>query len=97
LSASACFIAAIAFDNFIIGRVSFDYEILPDGTCARLSSSGCGGAAVGGIYPNQPEPASLVLVRPLSCSGLPLPASIVSMFHPGCDAIDDLEAASIVD
>jgi hypothetical protein len=42
-------------NNFIIDSVSFDYEIFPDGTCTSLTSSGCGGAAVGGIYPNQPD------------------------------------------
>ena len=41
--------------NFIIDSVSFDYEIFPDGTCTSLTYSGCGGAAVGGIYPNQPD------------------------------------------
>jgi PEP-CTERM motif len=41
--------------NFVIDSVSFDYEIFPDGTCTSMSSAGCGGAAVGGIYPNQPD------------------------------------------
>jgi hypothetical protein len=34
---------------------SFDYEVFPDGTCTSLTSSGCGGAASGGHYPNQPD------------------------------------------
>jgi hypothetical protein len=41
--------------NFIVDSVSFDYEIFPDSTCTALTSAGCGGAAVGGIYPNQPD------------------------------------------
>ena len=44
------------FSNaIIIDSVSFDYEIFPDGTCTSLTSAGCGGAAVGGYYPNQPD------------------------------------------
>jgi len=37
------------------GVVSFDYEIFPDGSCPQLNSASCGGGAVGGIYPNQPD------------------------------------------
>jgi len=51
-------IPSFVFDfssNVIIDSVSFDYEIFPDGTCTALTSLGCGGAAVGGIYPNQPD------------------------------------------
>lgn len=39
----------------INGTVAFDYEIFPDGTCTQLSTKYCGGAATGGIYPNQPD------------------------------------------
>jgi len=51
-------IASFFFDfssNFIVDSVSFDYEIFPDGTCTALNSTNCGGAAVGGYYPNQPD------------------------------------------
>jgi len=41
--------------NFIIDSVSFDYEIMPDGTCTQLTAAGCGGNPVGGYYPNQPD------------------------------------------
>ena len=37
------------------GTFSFDYQIFPDITCQVLSYSGCGGSAVGGYYPNQPD------------------------------------------
>jgi hypothetical protein len=39
----------------INGLVSFDYEIFPDGSCTALTSTACGGASTGGIYPNQPD------------------------------------------
>ncbi len=41
--------------GFLIDSVQFDYEIFPDGTCTQMTSAGCGGSAVGGIYPNQPD------------------------------------------
>lgn len=41
--------------GFIIDSVSFDYEIFPDASCTQLTATSCGGAAVGGIYPNQPD------------------------------------------
>jgi hypothetical protein len=34
---------------------SFDYEVFPDGTCAQLNATNCGGSPTGGIYPNQPD------------------------------------------
>ena len=37
------------------GTFSFDYQIFPDITCQVLNASSCGGAAVGGYYPNQPD------------------------------------------
>jgi hypothetical protein len=44
------------FSGFTInGAVSFDYEIFPNGTCAVLNASQCGGNPVNGIYPNQPD------------------------------------------
>ncbi len=43
------------FTGLLISSASFDYEIFPDGTCTALSSTGCGGSKVGGIYPNQPD------------------------------------------
>jgi len=46
---------SLVFSGLAIDSVSFDYEIFPDGTCAALNSTNCGGAAVGGIYPNQPD------------------------------------------
>lgn len=46
----------VKFSGFTInGTASFDYEIFPDGTCTALNATNCGGAAVGGIYPNQPD------------------------------------------
>jgi len=45
----------IKFTGVTISNVSFDYEIFPDGTCPQLTHSSCGGYAVGGIYPNQPD------------------------------------------
>ncbi len=51
-------IPSFVFDfsnNMVIDSVSFDYEIFPDGSCTTLTSAGCGGAAVGGYYPNQPD------------------------------------------
>lgn len=42
-------------NGFVIDSVQFDYEIFPDGTCTRLNATYCGGAAVNGIYPNQPD------------------------------------------
>jgi len=45
-----------AFSNqMVIDSVSFDYEIFPDGTCTAMTAAACGGAAVGGYYPNQPD------------------------------------------
>jgi len=41
--------------NFIVDSVSFDYQIFPDATCQALTAAACGGAAVGGYYPNQPD------------------------------------------
>jgi hypothetical protein len=41
--------------GFIIDSVQFDYEIFPDASCTELISAECGGAAVGGIFPNQPD------------------------------------------
>jgi hypothetical protein len=44
------------FSGFTInGAASFAYEIFPDGSCPVLNAASCGGAAVGGIYPNQPD------------------------------------------
>jgi hypothetical protein len=44
------------FQGFTInGGIGFDYEIFPNFTCTALSSSACGGAPVGGIYPDQPR------------------------------------------
>jgi hypothetical protein len=37
------------------GTFSFDYQIFPDISCTVLNSSSCGGAAVSGHYPNQPD------------------------------------------
>jgi hypothetical protein len=37
------------------GTFSFDYQIFPDINCQVLNSGSCGGAAVGGHYPNQPD------------------------------------------
>jgi hypothetical protein len=34
---------------------SFDFEIFPDGSCAKLTSSNCGGSPTNGVYPNQPD------------------------------------------
>ena len=51
-------VASFFFDfssNFIIDSVSFDYQIFPDASCTALSAAACGGAAVGGYYPNQPD------------------------------------------
>ena len=47
----------ITFTNgySLTGTFSFNYEIFPDGTCPVLNAANCGGAAVGGIYPNQPD------------------------------------------
>lgn len=46
---------SFTFSGLVIDSVQFDYEIFPDGTCTALTSASCGGAAVGGIYPNQPD------------------------------------------
>ena len=46
---------SFSFSGLSITGVSFDYEIFPDGSCTSLTSTGCGGSAVGGIYPNQPD------------------------------------------
>jgi hypothetical protein len=35
--------------------VSFNYEIFPDASCTALTAGACGGNAVGGYYPNQPD------------------------------------------
>ena len=44
------------FSGFTInGSASFAYEIFPNGSCPVLNAARCGGAAVGGIYPNQPD------------------------------------------
>lgn len=42
-------------NNFIIDSVSFDYQIFPDASCTALTNTACGGASVGGYYPNQPD------------------------------------------
>jgi hypothetical protein len=44
------------FSGFTInGSASFDYEIFPNFSCTALNATNCGGSAVGGIYPNQPD------------------------------------------
>jgi len=49
----------LQFQGFTVnGGIGFDYEIFPNVTCTSLSSSptsACGGAPVGGIYPDQPR------------------------------------------
>jgi hypothetical protein len=45
----------LAFSGLWVTSISFDYEIFPDGSCTQLNAANCGGAAVGGIYPNQPD------------------------------------------
>jgi hypothetical protein len=47
----------LKFSGFTVGGTgnSFAYEIFPDLSCTALTSSACGGNAVGGIYPNQPD------------------------------------------
>ena len=45
----------IQFTGLTLSTTSFDYEIFPDGSCQVLNAAGCGGAAVGGKYPDQPD------------------------------------------
>lgn len=64
----------MTFSGFTInGAVSFDYEIFPNGTCTQLTAANCGGAAVNGIYPNQPdfelEAGSATSVSPVTSFG----------------------------
>jgi hypothetical protein len=35
--------------------ISFDYQIFPNGDCTAMTSAACGGAMVGGHYPNEPD------------------------------------------
>jgi hypothetical protein len=39
----------------LTGTFSFDYQIMPDGTCTQLNTTNCGAALSGGHYANQPD------------------------------------------
>jgi hypothetical protein len=42
---------SFVFSGFVIDRISFDYEIFPDGTCTALTTTACGGTGL----PNRPD------------------------------------------
>jgi len=42
---------SFVFSGFIIDKISFDYEIFPDGTCTALTTTACGGTGM----PNRPD------------------------------------------
>ena len=45
----------MVFTGISITDIAFDYEVFPDISCQQLNAASCGGAPVGGIFPNQPD------------------------------------------